>query len=103
MPLYEKELPQFREVINKATEMWKESANAHYEQHGDYGTCVLGAGIKVYMVPKGCRNERSVMLIPAYDVARCQGSCHWEVGAEDVVAFLRDNGLPAFFDYGRMD
>lgn len=98
------ELAKFEDVINKAREMWKERANEYFEKHGDVGSCVLGAGICIYAVPPRCRNEKKISLIPSHEVARCQGSLHWEHRVNEVVDFLKANGLErAYFDYGMMD
>lgn len=97
------ELSNFNEVINEARAMWEKSAREYYERNGDVGSCVLGAGICVDVVPPRCRKARSVMIISASSVARCQGSLHWEYNVGAVVDYLRSNGLDAYFDCGRMD
>lgn len=97
------ELAKYRKVIDEAREMWEKSAREYYDKNGDTGSCVIGAGIKIEVIPPRCRKPRAMMLISANEVARCQGSLHWEHNVQTVVNYLRDNGLNAFFDYGRMD
>lgn len=97
------ELVKFEAVINEAREMWKKSASEYYERKGDVGSCVLGAGIVTYVIPPRCRKPRQIMLISANEVARCQGSLHWEHNIEEVLKVLRDAGLDVAFNWGRMD
>lgn len=97
------ELSKYNEVVNNARDMWMVSAEEHFNEHGDVGSCVLGAGIKVEVVPPRCRKPRSLMLISANEVAKCQGSLHWEHNVQEIVNYLRGQGLDVYFDYGRMD
>jgi len=97
------ELSNYSEVIAAARVMWKKSAEAYYNEKGDVGSCVLGSGITVDVVPPRCRKPRKMMLISSHEVARCQGSLHWEHNVGLVVDYLRANGVDAKFDWGRMD
>jgi hypothetical protein len=65
----------------------------------DEGTCVLGAGIAVYAVPKGCRHEKKIIIVPA----SFQGNVGSWKAAQRAIAWLKSQGVAAFWCDGMMD
>lgn len=94
---------RFKSIVQEATTLWKAKCESNYAEHGDNGSCVLGAGIYVYFIPKGHRKEEKRMIICASDVSCCQGSLNWEIGINDILSYLKENGIDAKFEYGTMD
>lgn len=94
---------EFSTIVATAKAMWEALCIAHYAEHGDTGTCVLGAGIYCMAIPKGKRKPRKHTLISALSVAQAQGSTHWESGKSAVLAYLRANGISCAYEYGFMD
>lgn len=95
--------PAVASVIAKAKEMWSEICAKNVASYGDRGSCVVGAGIAVYYVPKGCRKLGAKIIIAAHNVAKAQGSVTWEDGMEAVIEFLKENNINAFYEPGWMD
>ena len=91
--------PSFRALIEEARELWRAGCEDFVRRVGDAGSCVLGAGIAVY-VGTAERYEREVVLSPP---THHQGSLVWEDSVEAVVAFLKERGIEAFYTPGRMD
>lgn len=94
---------EFSEIVATAKAMWEASCIAHYAEHGDTGSCVLGAGIYCRVIPKGKRKAIDHMLIPAESVAQAQGSTNWESGRKEVLEYMRANGVSCAYEYGFMD
>lgn len=99
------ELIKFQPVIEQAKQMWKDLSEKAYNEDGqaDLGSCVLGDGICVLVVPPRCRKEHSITIIPSREVSKCQGSLHYERYVSQVVDFLQENGLDAYYHYGFLD
>ncbi len=95
--------PEFNETILKAKNMWIESCKKNFEQFGDQGSCVCGAGIVIDYIAPRCRIAKDKMIISSRDVMQCQGSLNWERGQNEVVKFLNDNGIKASFRWGWLD
>ncbi len=93
----------FMKIVDKAKDMWTEICNKNFEKYGDEGSCVVGSGIKILYIPKGCRNPRFTKIISQDSVSSCQGSLNWERGVDDVVKYLIDNGIECTYSCGRMD
>lgn len=100
---FELEAAEFSATVAAAKSMWEASCKAHFEKHGDTGTCVLGAGIYCMAIPKGKRKPRKHTLISALSVAQAQGSTNWESGKSEILAYLRANGVSCAYEYGFMD
>lgn len=92
---------EFRAVVEEARQLWSEKIEAYIAERGDRGSCVLGAGIYVNHIPKGCRNPRKMRII--YPPTPYQGSCAWEHSAQEIVDFLKSKGIECFFEYGVLD
>ena len=99
----EVEIRKKGEVINRARSMWKTICAENMTNYGDKGSCVLGAGIAVCCIPKGCRLPKSVTLISSDEVCTAQGSMTWERGMDVVIKFLKDYGIDAYYESGNMD
>jgi hypothetical protein len=98
-----KELDTMRGVIDQAKEMWQKRCDEYIRRYGDNGTCVLGAGISVYYIPKRCRKAISGRIITQNDVTNAQGSLVWEKSVDEVIGFLKTNGIECFYNPGNMD
>lgn len=81
------------EIIKKAEKLWNTYVEMYGATHDDseYGSCVLGAGLEV----------QGGIFIRAPD--RFQGSLTWENSVDEIIKFLKDNGLDAWYNPGRMD
>jgi hypothetical protein len=90
-------------AINVTATMWRDRCQKYLDTQGDRGTCVLGAGIEIYYLPKRCRFPKSKMVIPVYQVVAAQGSLVWEESVEDILAHLKSKGVEASYNPGRMD
>lgn len=93
----------FKEVIFRAEKLWSSICKENFDKDGDSGSCVLGAGIYINFLPKGCRKPRAMTIINSSDVSCCQGSLNWERGKDKVLKYLLDYGIEAGYDWGRMD
>ena len=65
----------------------------------DEGTCVLGAGIACYAVPKGCRKPRQILLTDA----PFQGNVGSQRASNRALQWLKEQGIEAYWYDGRMD
>ena len=104
--IYESNLPEsFDKVVHKAKLLWKNAAINEYNKDNrqDIGTCILGDGICVNIVPKRCRKPRKVMIIPSSSVAQCQGSAHYDRCYHVAIEYLKSHGIDAYYHYGTMD
>lgn len=99
----DKDIVIYRDVIAKAKELWAEICERNFAEFGDEGSCVIGAGIVVDYCGPRCRTAKDYMIIRAGEVSRAQGSLNWEHGKNEVLAFLKQNGVDARYDCGRMD
>lgn len=97
------DLATFLHAIIEAKMMWVARCKEYVEKHGDKGSCVIGAGIKVYMKLPRKKYAIPEMLISPYEVTPFQGSCIWESSANEIVEFLQSKGLDCFFAMGTMD
>lgn len=100
----ESDLPGLMTEILNARHMWTRCCSKYMRNHGDVGSCVIGAGISVPYVPKGCRKPRSRMIISSSQVTGAQGSLVWEESVAGILQYLHEHGVPgAFYNPGRMD
>jgi hypothetical protein len=95
--------PDFKAKVEKATAQWKQNIEAFVAGKGDFGTCVLGAGIHIHYLPPKCRKPRKYNLINPHQICRYQGSVVWEESVDSIVMQLQRAGIDAWFEYGRMD
>jgi hypothetical protein len=73
---------------------WKALCAANFAEMGDYGTCVLGAGLEA----------NGVQIVAAHDVCPAQGCCVWEKGLHDLYdAFNAKHGTTVRYNAGMMD
>jgi hypothetical protein len=94
---------EFQASVNRAKDLWKRQCDKYISEHGDQGTCVLGAGIEVWYLAPRCRIHRTHMIISQHQVTGAQGSLVWEASVNEVLAFLKSEGIIAFYNQGRMD
>lgn len=104
MKIYKtKELSQFNELIQNAKTLWVELSHLEYTKNGDRGCCVLGAGIEIYVLPPRCKHPRTLTIITFNEVSPCQGEHAASSVSNAVIEFLKENGLEARYNHGRMD
>lgn len=104
MSIKEKDLPvNLPAIVAEAKALWSEAAKAYYAEMGDVGSCILGDGIVMDVIPKGCRKSQKKTLIPSSSVACCQGSVHYEVTKDVAIEYLKAYGVDAYYCYGFMD
>jgi hypothetical protein len=65
----------------------------------DAGTCVLGAGIEVWVVKPGGRIANPEVVIRQV----AQGNVSSHAAAKPAIEFLREQGINARWNDGRMD
>ena len=75
--------------------------HAEHEANGfdDRGTCVLGAGIELWVVKPGARTAQPEVLIRQV----AQGNVSSHAAAKPAIEFLREQGISARWCDGRMD
>lgn len=93
----------FVAAVDAAKVFWAKRCAETIAQKGDYGTCVLGAGLVVNYLAKGKRKPRDLKIISAHDVTNAQGSCVWETSYREAIAFLAGRGIIATYEAGNMD
>lgn len=105
MKIYrEKDLTkEFFETVEQAKILWREICRRNFEQYGDTGSCVAGAGISIQFLPPRCRRPKRKQIINQNDVSACQGSLNWEKGREMVLELFANAGIDVSYDWGRMD
>lgn len=89
--------------VNTARELWKDASRKEFDKRGDEGSCIMGDGIFIYLVPARCRKPVRYTLIDSHEVSFAQGSLHYEATKDVALNFLKQNGIDAQYDYGRMD
>lgn len=97
----DKDLEISAATIHNANLLWKCKTREYIEKNGDMGSCVLGAGIDVYHLPKRARKPKTITIINAPSMA--QGSICWEHSVKDIIQYLKDNGIEAHYNCGWMD
>ena len=90
-------------AILKAKLIWSDACTKFMEQHGDTGSCVMGAGISIDFIPKGKRTPRRLMVISQYDVCSAQGSVVWEDSKDLALKVFEDHGIATHYSWGMMD
>jgi hypothetical protein len=99
MKIYKiKDLEEMRELISAARKIVYATIIA--EKIKDSGSCTLGAGIYIRLLPKGARknyvNHRIVDQPFQGNMSNYQALRH-------AIEFLRENGIDCCYDDGRMD
>lgn len=87
--------------INNLLQEARRIAYDEWESNGfdDRGSCVLGAGIEVWAVKPRARVARPVVVVRQVS----QGNLSSAAAAEPAIQFLRQNGIDASWNDGRMD
>ena len=67
--------------------------------YDDRGSCVLGAGIEIWVVKPGARVAKPEVVIRQV----AQGNLSSSAAAEPAIEFLREQGIDARWNDGRMD
>ena len=94
--VFEKDdLHKLNSVINEASNLWEKLTKEYIDQNGDQGSCVIGAGIEVLVIPQRTPKLKKLKAVKIIDQPRCaQGSICWEgQRLKDVQAFLKENGI----------
>jgi hypothetical protein len=94
-PVREAELFRYVMAIDIANRQVAEDA----KRGRDEGTCVLGAGVAIYVIPKGARNPRMRLLTQA----PFQGNVGSFRASQRALAMIQDNLEGAFWYDGVMD
>ena len=95
------ELKQLKPTIQTARELWRKRV-AEFEASGrNPGSCVLGAGIQTYTLLKRERIPKPRLIIRA--PSHLQGSLSWEESLDEILGFLRGNGIECDYKSGCMD
>lgn len=99
-PVYrDTDLELIAPTVNEAKKLWKDLQDEKFKKDGDTGSCILGAGISVnYLGPRKRKAVRKLLFGPSY-----QGCGTFEPSVEQVVQFLKEKGVEAYYFAGRMD
>lgn len=93
--------PEVEKVLNKAQEMYTKACKAYFKEHGDYGSCVMGNGIYIAVKPPKKRNVYRLEICRPIGGGQSEGaSYHCK---DPVLAYLKENGIDAWYECGRMD
>lgn len=97
------ELKNYQDIIAKAKAAWDAAAKEQFALRGDTGSCIMGDGIEVEVLPPRCKYPRRIMIIPSREVSYAQGSIHYEAVKDIAINMLKEAGLNVHYNYGRMD
>ena len=97
------EVARMVESISLAKNLWAERSAVVFKEKGDVGSCIIGDGIEILVLPPKCRKPKAHMIIWAREISSCQGSCHYEATQEGIIDFLKGEDIEARYNYGRMD
>lgn len=97
------DIQEYSPIIEKAKTLWRQRCDEYLATYGDQGTCVLGAGIAVYCILPRTRIARSLIIINQREATNAQGATVWESSKKEILAFLKEYGLMAFYECGNMD
>lgn len=93
--------PKTEEIVKKAKAMYAKACTAHRKKHGDRGSCVLGNGI--YIAIKRPRFKHPFKMMLCAPVGGGQSDSASYACKDPVLKFLKDNGIEAWYEHGRMD
>lgn len=89
------------DVIRTAREMYAKACRAYFKKNGDFGSCVLGNGI--YVNVKRPRFKQPFKMMIAHPSGGGQSESAGYSTKDPVIAYLKANGIDAWYDHGRMD
>jgi len=95
-----KDLEKFVPFFNEAQQTWREKTVAHVKKHGDTGTCIIGDGIFVNYIPPRCRKAKPLKVVSPQGA---QGSYNYEQFKDEIMEYLRREGVDCYYRWGRMD
>jgi hypothetical protein len=93
--------PKVEAVLKKAQDMYTKACQAHFKKHGDFGSCVLGNGLAIAVKPPKARSVFKLLICSPRGGGQSESagySCK-----DPVLAFLKENGIDAWYECGRMD
>ena len=90
-----KELLNLERLIFNANVLSSRDAQETHDQ----GTCVLGSGIALYVVPPRCRNAKMKVVVPGL----FQGNVSNRKHLENALKYLQSNGVECFYFDGYID
>lgn len=91
--------PEVEKVLGQARSMYMALSMAYLKKHGDVGTCVLGNGLYIAVKPPRARSAFMLRIAGAMGQSESPGyACK-----DAVLKFLKDNGIDAWYECGRMD
>jgi hypothetical protein len=89
-------------TIERARQLWTQRCAESAREHGDAGTCVIGAGFYLSFLPEKSRKPRAWLFLSADSVTPYQGAGVWEKSVREVHRFLKDNGVECEYESGNM-
>ncbi len=103
--VYSKEdLQRLEPVITEAKEIWRDRCEKFIKKRGDIGTPMSEASLYVKYLPSEYqKNPIRKTIIKVSEVCNAKCSAVWEVSMYDVMDFLSDHGIKAFYESGWMD
>lgn len=93
--------PEVEAVLKKAQDMYTKACKAYFRKNGDFGSCVLGNGIHIAVKPPKARNAFSMCICSPREGGQSEGAGY--ACKDPVLKFLKDNGIDAWYEHGRMD
>ena len=93
--------PEVEAVLKKAQEMYTKACTAYFKAHGDGGSCVLGNGIYLAVKPPKARRVFRLQIAFPRGGGQSEGASY--ACKDPVLAYLKENGIDAWYECGRMD
>lgn len=93
--------PEVEKVLLKAQEMYTKACKAYFKKKGDYGSCVMGNGIYIAVKPPRARIAYRLEICRPIGGGQSEGASY--ACKDPVLAFLKENGIDAWYEHGRMD
>jgi len=95
------ELHKLEKVIKTAQAMYEKACKAYFKKHGDFGSAILGNGIYVAVKRPRFKHPFKMMLVAPRGGGQSDGASF--ASKDPVLKYLKENGIDAWYDHGRMD
>lgn len=92
---------RFKKALKEAEQIWLKISKAAYKKYGDTGSCTLGGGITMDLIPPGKRKPQRVVVL--YSPSNVQGEVVKFAGMKEAAEYLYDLGFKVGIDYGMVD
>lgn len=97
--MHELHVPAMEKIILHAQKQYVALCEKHIKKHGDGGSVIMGKGLFVAVKPPGRRNVFKLQICHP----RGQGDGPAYAAQSQVLSFLFENGVDAWYEHGHMD